>query len=105
MPEVEEIKLLGVLIDQQLPFASQLHAIALQARQRTGSSRRASRYLDSKGNAMVYKACTRPRLEYAHLAWMGAAPTHLDKLDSVQASASKLIGDDGLALDSLDHRT
>ena len=53
---------------------------------------------------MVYKAFSRACLEYAHLPWMGAAPTHLSALDAVQASALKLIGDDGLELDTLEHR-
>ena len=104
VPEVEEIKLLGILIDQQLTFAPQLRAMALKARQRAGFTRRASRYLDGKGNSMVYKAFTRPCLEYAHLTWMGAAASHLETLDAVQASAVKLIGDDGLAIDTLSHR-
>ena len=101
---MDEIKLLGVLIDQQLTFAPQLRAMALKARQRTGFSRRASRYLDPKGNSMVYQALIRPCLEYAHLTWMGAAPSHLEHLDAVQRAAAHLIGEDGLELDSLDHR-
>ena len=36
VPEVDEIKLLGVLIDQQLTFAPQLRAMALKARKRIG---------------------------------------------------------------------
>ena len=104
VPEVAEIKLLGVLIDQQLTHAPQLRAMAMKARQRTGFSRRASRYLDSKGNAMIYKAFTRPCLEYSHLSWMGAAPSHLKLLDDVQESAVKLIEAGGPELDTLDHR-
>ena len=78
--------------------------MSLKARKRTGFSRRASRFLDDSGNAMVYKAFTRPCVEYAHLPWMGAAPSHLASLDAVQQSAIKLIGANGPDLDSLDHR-
>ena len=53
---------------------------------------------------MVYKAFTRPCLEYAQLSWMGAAPSHLQQLYAVQTSAETLIGLDGSALDSLEHR-
>ena len=53
---------------------------------------------------MVYKAFIRPCLEYAHLTWMGAAPSHLEHLDAVQRAAAHLIGEDGPELDSLDHR-
>ena len=53
---------------------------------------------------MIYKAFTRPCLEYSHLSWMGAAPSHLKLLDDVQESAVKLIEAGGPELDTLDHR-
>ena len=56
VPEFEEIKLLGTLIDHQLTHAPQLREMALKARQRAGFSRRASRYLDAKGNACVVRS-------------------------------------------------
>ena len=103
--EVEEIKLLGVTFDRQLTFAPHLQQVAVKARQRLGFLRRASRVLRrAKDRTIAYKAFVRPRLEYAPLAWMGAAPTHLEKLDAVQHAAERLIGDNNLALDSLVHR-
>ena len=53
---------------------------------------------------MVYKAFVRPRLEYAHLTWMGAADTYLAKLDAVQDAAVTLFVPDAPPLDTLDHR-
>ena len=70
----------------------------------TGVTKRASRFLDAKGKSMVYKAFIRPCVEYAHLTWIGAAPTPLAALDAVQHSIEKMIDDDELVLDSLDHR-
>ena len=86
-------KLLGILTDKQLTYARQLRAMARKARQRAGLSRRASRYLDAKSNAMVYNLLPALVLDVlAHLSWMGAAPSHLENLDAVQAAAMKLIG-------------
>ena len=78
--------------------------MALKARQRTGFARRASRFLDGRCNAGVYKAIIRPNLEYAHLAWMGSAPSNLRLLDEVQLTAEKIIGPSGPVLDTLEHR-
>ena len=61
---------------------------------------KASRFLDPRGRATVYKGFVRPTLEYCSLVWMGA-PCHI--LDRVQKRALKIIGP-GLWLPSLHHR-
>ena len=104
VPEVEEIELLGVIVDQKLTFAPQISKLCTKARQRLGFLRRASRVLCGRRRANTYKAFVRPRLEYAHLCWMGAADSHLAKLDDVQNAAIRLLGPDAPPLDSLDHR-
>lgn len=65
--------------------------------------RRAARVLDGKGRASVYRGFVRPLMECSPLTWMGAAPTHLARLDSIQRTASRAIGP-GRKLDSLTHR-
>ena len=40
----------------------------------------------------MYKGFVLPVLEYAPLVWMGAAPSHLARLDSVQRRALRIIG-------------
>ena len=40
----------------------------------------------------MYKSQVRSVMEVSSLAWLGAAPTHLNKLDSVQSRAIKIIG-------------
>jgi len=104
VPEVDEIKLLGALFDSQLSHAGQTKALANGARKRLVFLRRTGKVLDGEGRATVYKAFVRPRLEYAHLVWMGAADCHLAQLDAVQEEAARIIGPAASALDSLDHR-
>ena len=101
---VKELKLLGVMIDSQLLHSSQIQSLTLGARKRIGLLRRTAKVLNGNGRAIVYKAFVRPRMEYAHLTWMGAADSHLWKLDAVQNAAVAIIGPDVAALDSLNHR-
>ena len=96
--------MLGLIADRHLTYSAQLDALALRGRQRLGFLRRACNYLGDAHSLVCYKAFVRPRLEYAFLAWMGAAPTHLDRLDSVQRSAAALIGPAAARLDFLEHR-
>ena len=43
-------------------------------------------------------------MEYSPLAWMGAAPTTLKKLDTIQDKAARLIGTTSTNIQSLHHR-
>jgi len=104
VPEVDEIKLLGLIIDSQLSHAGQARALANSAKKRIGFLRRAGKVLCGEGRLNVYKAFVRPRLEYAPLVWMGAAACHLEQLDEVQELAARIIGPSASSLDSLDHR-
>ena len=104
VPEVDEIQLLGALFDSQLSHAGQTRALANGAKKRLGFLRRAGKVLPGEGRKTVYKAFVRPRLEYAPLAWMGAADSHLAGLDAVQADAARIIGPSAGSLESLDHR-
>ena len=106
VPEVDELRLLGVQIDARLTYGPHLDAVAARGRQRLGFLRRVRHLLPPRGLATVYKAFVRPVLEFGMLTWMGAAPTHLRKLDAVQDAALALIGpcDDDLGIDPLAHR-
>ena len=93
-------KLLGVLFDNQLSFSRYLRAMSSRALQHLHVLVKASRFIDPRGRATVYKGFVRPTLEYCSLVWMGA-PCHI--LDRVQKRALKIIGP-GLWLPSLHHR-
>jgi len=102
VPEVEEMRLLGVLIDRSLTYGPHLDAVAARGRQRLGFLRKVRWLLSPAALATVYKAFVRPVLEYASLCWMGAAETHLRKLDAVQDAALEMLGPAAAALPNLD---
>ena len=74
-----------------------------KAKQRLGFLRRATRILDVHGRQATYKGFIRPVLEYAPLVWMGAAKTHLSRLDRVKRNALHVLGP-GILLQSLQAR-
>ena len=101
--EVTEMKLLGVVFDKSLTFGPQIDQMAKRGSQRIGFLRKASKFLGKEGCKTAYKSFVRPTIEYAHLAWSGAAQTHLKKLDRVQARAEKMARSD-CGLETLEHK-
>ena len=92
VPETTTITLLGVKVDAKLTFSDHLRSVATRARQRLGVLNRAAHILTPAGRTTVYKAFVRPVMEYAPLVWMGAAQSHLQRLNNVQRRALHAIG-------------
>jgi len=67
-------------------------SLAKKARTRVDAIRRMARSLDSKNMLTMYSAFVRPILEYGSTLFMGATPTHLSKLDRVQATMERIGG-------------
>ena len=99
----KSLKLLGVTFDSRLSFSEHLRQVSLRANSRLGFLRKASKYLDTAGKLATYRGFIRPLLEYAHLAWIGAAKSHLQQLDRVQRRALHILGP-GIVLQSLEAR-
>ena len=105
-----ELKILGVTFDSKLTWNKHLSNVSGRAGQKLGALRRVSSNLSTKGRANVYKSQVRSVMEVSSLAWLGAAPTHLNKLDAIQSRAIKIIGitEEAAANDfniqSLEHR-
>ena len=104
----DEVEVLGVTYDSKLTFKSHIERLAREASGKLASLRRMAHILDSRGIEVLYKAQVRSSLEYACLAWGGAASKHLALLDKVQDRAARLIrgeeGDQAAALQTLQHR-
>ena len=90
--QLDEAKLVGYLFDSQFGFGKMVDKIARKARTRIAALRRLKPMLDSDNLQMMYTMFIRSILEYGSLVYMGAAQSHLDKLDRVQQSAEKIGG-------------
>ena len=107
LPLQDNIKILGVTIDQELRFDQHIKSVARQTSQRVSALRRVAGSLDSRGILTLYKAQIRPCMEYGALTWMSGAATHTRRLDAVQRRALRLLGEETeipSTVTSLEHR-
>ena len=91
LPPDESVKVLRRTFDSKLSYRLHLRQVASRAKQRLGLLRKAAPLLSHAGRVTVCKGFVRPMLEYAPLAWMGPAPSHLAMLDAVQLRALNVI--------------
>ena len=98
--ECSRMKLLGVTFDDGLSYGDHIRTVATRSAQCIGFLRKVCPVLDPPGRLATYRGFVRPTMEYCPLVWMGAADTHLARLDRVQHHALKLISR-GTAIDSL----
>jgi hypothetical protein len=101
LPIRKHMKLVGFTIDSVLSWGPMIDRIASNARARLGALARLKCYLDSSTMKMMYVMFIRSIMEYGCVAWMGAADTHLRKLDTVQLRAEKI---GGFTIESLSSR-
>ena len=91
LEEVDEVELLGITIRKELTWTHIVKKMASDAGKRLGLLRRVAPYLSPDQRATIYKSMVRSRMEYASSVWMGACPTSLSWLDSIQRRAIKII--------------
>ena len=89
--EQPSIKVLGVTFDHQLKFSQHIRTVVVRATQRLGALHKAFHLLTIPARLRAYKAFVRPVMEYCPIVWMGAASSHLNRLDWVQERAIKAI--------------
>ena len=92
IPCKPHIKLVGYTIDSKLRWRPMLDRIAKKAKSRVGALRRVQRFLDQDNMKTMYTAFIRSIMKFGSVAWMGAAPTHLVKLDRVQDTMQRIGG-------------
>jgi hypothetical protein len=85
-----EVKLVGYIFDGHMTWSTMLEKLYKKARSRMGMLVRLRSCLNNKNMETMYTSFVRPIMEYGSLAWMGAAVSHLEKLDSVQEAAMKI---------------
>ena len=90
--EVSQMKLVGFDFDSKLTWGPMVDRLAKKARCKLGAIRRLKQYLDIPNLKLMYTAFVRSGLEYGNVLYMGAAESHLLKLDRIQKSAQALGG-------------
>jgi len=87
--EQDSLNILGVKFDYKLTFKQYIETLANKASQKLSGLRRILHLLTEDAAFQLYKSQVRSVMEYACLAWNGAAQTHLGLLDKVEARAKK----------------
>ena len=99
--QVKEIKLVGFTFDEKMTLEPMIKKASKKGRAKIAALYRLKPFLDSENLETMYKAFVRSSMEYGSLEYMVGAPTHLQKLDRIQAAAEKL---GGFKLESLESR-
>jgi hypothetical protein len=84
-----EATITGFVFDNRLSWGPMIDKLAKKARSRLGAVFRLKRFLNSENMRTMYMMFVRSIMEYGSVLFMGAAQTHLSKLDKVQASAER----------------
>ena len=87
----EEQKDLGVLITQDLKFSKQCIAAERRANKILGYIKRIFQYRNRKVVLQLYNSLVRPLLEYAVQFWSPTLRADVERLERVQARATKLV--------------
>ena len=92
LEEADSLDLLGLALNNNLSWNQVVTKMSKTAGQRLGLLRRVSPYILPAQRAIIYKAMIRSKMEYASSAWIGATPTSLPQLDTIQNRAKRVIG-------------
>jgi hypothetical protein len=87
---VNELKLVGFVFDSKMTLEPMIKRTSAKGRAKIAALYRLKPFLDSSNLETMYNAFVRSSLEYGNLHYMMAAPTHLQKLDRIQAAAERL---------------
>ena len=88
----KQLKLVGYLFDQKMSFGPMIHKLAKKARSRVAALRRIKHLLSPSNLKLMYTMFVRSTMEYGSVAFMGAADSHLKRLDRIQDSAVRCCG-------------
>ena len=89
---VTEMKFVGFILDNNWTFGPMLEHVSNKSRSRLGTIFRLRHHLDSAHLETMYKSFVRSSLEYGNFEYFSPAPSHLARLDKIQASVERFSG-------------
>jgi len=87
-----ELKVVGVIYDHKLTWGPMLAEMTGRGRRALGYLNRLGRLVTPYDIAQVYRYFVRSKMEYGNASYIGAAKSHLARLDAVQGRAERLSG-------------
>ena len=92
LSETEQIKVVGLHLNQRLTWGPHIRNLATRCSQQLGALRRASFLLPRSALVAAYKGTIRARMEYLSPIWCNGPQTDLQLLHRLQDRALKLCG-------------
>ena len=91
MKNVSEEKDLGVIVDEDMNFKNHISSKISKANSMIFLIKNCFKYLDSEMFKTLYKTLIRPHLEYASPVWSPITKYEIQRIESVQRRATKLV--------------
>ena len=91
LPELNEIKDLGVIISKDLKTSSQTQNVVAKANKIMYTVKRTMRYLTRSSGPLLFKSLIRPILEYGNSAWTPTTIAEIDQIEAVQRRMTRWI--------------
>ena len=92
IPEVSSVKVLGFVFDSSLTWQKHIDQVLSCGKQRLSQLYHCRSLFGCEGVAIHYKSWIRPILEYGSILYSGAALSHLNCLECLQARVENLCG-------------
>ena len=84
---VNQVKYLGMILDENLNFNAHIDYTIKKASSRLGAVRRARKFLDISTSLVLYKSLVLPYLDYGDTVFCTTSTHNLDRLQKLQNSA------------------
>ena len=92
--QVSEHKVLGVMIDDEMKWDSQINMISKKMSRTLFLMSKLKHFADQKSITMFHNAHIMPYINYASVLWDGAKHVHLDIIKSLYRRSIKIVGKD-----------
>jgi hypothetical protein len=104
--EADTVRILGLDLCSDLSWTNHILGLAKRTRSKLGFLNRCRKFFSSQQVLQIYKSMIRPCIEYCSHVWGGGPKTALNRLDSIQRRAVRIIRNDSITknLDPLQHR-
>ena len=100
--EKNQVKLLGITIDNELKFDDHITKICRKANSKLSALSRLARYLSMEQKKLLYISLIETQFKYCPMAWVFCSRSCNNKINKLQERALKLVCDDyELSLDVL----
>eukprot|EP00794_Sanderia_malayensis_P001607 gene1607-1778_t len=87
----KQLKLLGVIIDDQMNFGEHIREISRKASQRLGGLNQFRNIISTASKLTIYKTSIMPYVTYCSTVWHFAKSSDLRKVERIQEKAMKII--------------